>query len=47
MRYFTGDVGTNGAGVSVVSPVGFVPPLPIGPPPSSSATFQTTPPGKP
>lgn len=46
MKYFTGRVGTNSSGVSIYAPVGFVPPLPIAPP-SSSATFQTTPPGKP
>jgi hypothetical protein len=46
MKYFIGGTGTNGSGVSVFSPVDFVPPLPIIPP-SSSATFQTVPPGKP
>jgi len=46
MKYFTGGAGTNANGVSIFSPVGFVPPLPIVPP-SSSATFQTVPPGKP
>jgi len=46
MRYFTGQPGTNGNGVSIFAPVGFVPPLPV-PPPSSSASFQTVPPGKP
>jgi len=46
MKYFTGGTGTNANGVSFLSPVGFVPPLPIVPP-SSSATFQTVPPGKP
>ena len=46
MRYFIGGSGTNAPGVSVFSPVGFVPPLPIVPP-SSSATFQTVPAGKP
>ena len=46
MKYFVGGAGTNGTGVSIFSPVNFVPPLPIVPP-SSSATFQTVPPGKP
>ena len=46
MKYFTGQPGTNGNGVSIFAPVGFVPPLPV-PPPSSSASFQTVPPGKP
>jgi hypothetical protein len=46
MKYFVGGAGTNANGVSIFSPVGFVPPLPIVPP-SSSATFQTVPPGKP
>ena len=46
MRYFTGQPGTNGNGISIFAPVGFVPPLPV-PPPSSSASFQTVPPGKP
>ena len=46
MRYFIGGAGTNGVGASIFSPVGFVPPLPVLPP-SSSATFQTVPPGKP
>jgi len=46
MKYFTGRPGTNSTGASVFTPVGFVPPLPVAPP-SSSATFQTTPPGKP
>jgi len=46
LKYFTGQPGTNSAGVSLFAPVGFVPPLPVAPP-SSSATFQTTPPGKP
>jgi len=47
MRYFIGGTGTNAAGASIFSPVGFVPPLPLVPPPSSSATFQTVPAGKP
>lgn len=48
MRYFTGQPGTNGNGVSIFAPVGFVPPVPVAlPPPSSSATFQTVPAGKP
>lgn len=46
MKYFIGGAGTNGTGVSIFSPVDFVPPLPIVPP-SSSATFQTVPPAKP
>ena len=46
MRYFTGQPGTNGNGVSIFAPVEFIPPLPV-PPPSSSASFQTVPPGKP
>jgi len=46
MKYFMGGTGTNATGVSIFSPVGFVPPLPIVPP-SSSATFQTAPPTKP
>ena len=46
MKYFTGRPGTNGNGVSIYAPVGFVPPLPVAPP-SSSASFRTTPPGKP
>jgi hypothetical protein len=46
MKYFIGGTGTNANGVSILSPVGFVPPLPFVPP-SSSATFQTVPPGKP
>lgn len=44
LKYFLGG-GTNAAGVSILSPVGFEPPLPL--PPSSSATFQTVPPAKP
>ena len=46
MKYFTGGHGTNSTGISIYSPVGFIPPTPIAPP-FSSATFQTTPPGKP
>ena len=46
MRYFTGRQGTNAAGIAIVPPLGFIPPVPIVPP-SSSATFQTTPPPKP
>lgn len=46
MKYFIGGASTNGTGVSIFPPVGFVPPLPIVPP-SSSATFQTVPPAKP
>jgi hypothetical protein len=46
LRYFT-PAGTNLAnGASVIVPVSFVPPEPVQPP-SSSATFETTPPGKP
>jgi hypothetical protein len=45
MKYFAGQ-GTNAAGVITLPPIGFVPPVPIVPP-SSSATFQTVPPGKP
>lgn len=45
MRFFTGRPGTNGPGLSVISPMPFVPPAPS--PPSSTATFQTTPPVKP
>jgi hypothetical protein len=44
MKYFGGQ-GTN-TGVITLPPMGFIPPLPIVPP-SSSATFQTVPPGKP
>ena len=47
LQYFTGQAGTNSRGLSVFAPVGFVPPLPLSAPPSSSATFQTTAPGKP
>jgi len=46
MKYFTGRVGTNGPGVSIYSPVGFIPPQPVAPP-ASSSSFQTTPPAKP
>lgn len=46
MKYFIGGAGTNATGVSLFAPVDFVPPLPIVPP-SSSATFQTVPAGKP
>jgi len=46
LKYFTGRHGTNTTGVSLFAPVGFVPPLPVTPP-SRSATFQTTAPGKP
>jgi hypothetical protein len=46
LKYFIGPPGTNSTGAVILSPVGFVPPLPFIPP-SSSATFQTTPPGKP
>jgi len=46
MHYFTGRPGTNSSGVSIFTPVSFVPPVPV-PPPSSSAAFQTTPPVRP
>jgi len=46
LKYFMRPAGTNSAGVSIFAPVGFVPPQPLAPP-SSSATFQTTPPAKP
>jgi hypothetical protein len=46
LKYFTRPAGTNSAGVSIFAPVGFVPPQPLVPP-SSSATFQTTPSAKP
>ena len=47
LQYFTGHAGTNSMGLSVFAPVGFVPPLPLSAPPSSTATFQTTAPGTP
>jgi hypothetical protein len=46
MKYFTGQPGTNSVGVSIFAPVGFVPPVPP-PAPSSTATFETVPAGKP
>lgn len=46
LKFFMRPAGTNSAGVSIFAPVGFVPPQPLAPP-SSSATFQTTPPAKP
>lgn len=48
MKYFSARPGTNttGNGITVFTPVTFVPPQPILPP-SSSATFETTPAGKP
>jgi hypothetical protein len=46
MKYFSGRAGTNGPGVSIYSPVGFIPPQPVAPP-ASSSSFQTTPPAKP
>ena len=46
MKYFTTRTGTNSAAIGVITPVSFVPPqLPASS--SSSATFETTPPGKP
>jgi len=41
MPYFTRNVGTNGAAVSV--PLTFLPPAPLGPPPSSTARYEVTP----
>jgi len=46
LRYFMHPVGTNSAAISAFAPVGFVPPQPLAPP-SSSATFETTPPARP
>ena len=40
MPYFTRNVGTNGAVVSV--PLTFLPPAPLGPPPSSTASYEVT-----
>jgi hypothetical protein len=37
MRYFTGQPGTNGNGISIFAPVGFVPPLPVPPAPPEPA----------
>lgn len=45
MKYFTGRPGTNASGMTIIAPMPFVPPAP--PAPSSTATFQTTPPAKP
>lgn len=45
MPYFTRNVGTNGGAVAV--PLTFLPPAPLGPPPSSSASYQVTPAGAP
>ena len=49
MRYFLikPGAGTNNAGVGALWPVSFIPPQPLLAPPSSTATFETTPPGKP
>ncbi len=45
MQFFSGRPGTNASGVSIIAPLPFIPPaLPA---PSSSASFQTTPPAKP
>jgi hypothetical protein len=41
MPYFTRHVGTNGAAVAV--PLTFLPPAPLGPPPSSTASYEVTP----
>lgn len=41
LPYFTRNVGTNGASVSV--PLTFLPPAPLGPPPSSTASYEVTP----
>lgn len=41
MPYFTRNVGTNGGVVSV--PLTFLPPAPLGPPPSSTASYEVTP----
>ena len=40
MPYFTRNLGTNGGVVSV--PLTFLPPAPLGPPPSSTASYQVT-----
>lgn len=41
MPYFTRGVGTNGSAVSV--PMTFLPPAPLGPPPSSTVSYEVTP----
>ena len=41
MPYFTRNVGTNGGAVAV--PLTFLPPAPLGPPPSSTASYEVTP----
>ncbi len=46
MKFFTGRPGTNASGITIIAPFPFVPPLPATLP-SSSASFQTTPPAKP
>lgn len=45
MKFFSGRPGTNASGLTIIAPMPFVPPAP--PAPSSTATFQTTPPAKP
>ena len=47
LHYFTRGTGTNGAGGSVFMPLNFLPPLPLGPLPSSSVTYEVTPAPKP
>ncbi len=46
MKFFTGRPGTNASGITIIAPLPFVPPVPAASP-SSSASFQTTPPAKP
>lgn len=46
LPYFTSS-GTNAAGVSVLIPLNFQPPLPSARPPSSSATYEVVPASKP
>ena len=41
LPYFSRNVGTNGATVAV--PLTFLPPAPLGPPPSSTASYEVTP----
>ena len=41
LPYFARSAGTNGAAISV--PLTFLPPAPLGPPPSSSTTYEVTP----
>lgn len=41
MPYFTRNFGSNGGAVSV--PLTFLPPAPLGPPPSSTASYEVTP----